>query len=243
MSKTPLSKTPLNALLIAGTDTDVGKTVLTCALAAYWLKHFPQANLGILKPLQTGIGDRERYHQLFNLPQSIDELNPLHFTAPLAPPIAASLEGRSIDLGIAWKAFERLRQQKEFVLVEGLGGLGAPITAETTMVDLAFDWHLPTILVVPVRLGAIGQAVANVALARQRRIKLQGIVLSCSQPCTEIEIDQWACPEMLESLTRVPILGILPHIANLDDRSALSAAAAQLDLERIMPLPFLATAA
>lgn len=78
----------MNALFIAGTDTDAGKTVLTCALAAYWQTHCSPQSLGILKPLQTGVGDRELYHQLFGqeFGLTIDELNPLHFDAPLAPP-------------------------------------------------------------------------------------------------------------------------------------------------------------
>ena len=87
----------MNALLITGTDTETGKTVLTTALAAYW-QRFVSPSLGIMKPIQAGIGDRELYSQLFTLNQSIDEINPLYFDAPLAPPIAAAKEGRTIDL-------------------------------------------------------------------------------------------------------------------------------------------------
>ena len=88
----------MNSLLIAGTDTDAGKTVLTSALAAYWQMYFPDRSLGIMKLLQTGTGDRELYTRLFALDQSPQELNPLHFGAPLAPPIAAEREGRHIEL-------------------------------------------------------------------------------------------------------------------------------------------------
>ena len=52
-------------LLIAGTDTEVGKTVLTSALAAYWSQYHPQQSLGLMKFMQTGIGDEEHYQALF----------------------------------------------------------------------------------------------------------------------------------------------------------------------------------
>ncbi len=81
----------MKSLLITSTDTEVGKTFSTCALAAYYQSHFPQRRLGIMKPIQCGVGDREQYTQLFQLDQSPVELNPLYFEAPLAPPLAAAL--------------------------------------------------------------------------------------------------------------------------------------------------------
>jgi dethiobiotin synthetase len=228
----------MNTLLIAGTDTDAGKTVLTSALAAYWLQHFPERALAILKPLQTGSGDREHYQRLFDLNQTLDELNPIHFDAPLAPPIAADLAGQAIRLDLAWQTYEQLRQRSDLLLVEGLGGLGSPITHELTLADLAREWRLPTILVVPVRLGAIGQAIANVALARQTKVDLRGIILSCPQPLSPEQIEQWASPAMMTSFTRIPVLGQLPYLSNPTDRIALSQAAASLDLEAFLPLRF-----
>ena len=102
------------------------------------------------------------------------------------------------------------------------------------MADLARDWHLDTILVVPVRLGAISQAIANVALATLQKVKLRGIVLSCSQIYTEAEIEQLAPPQMISSLASIPVLGILPYIENLSDISQLARAASDLDIERIL---------
>ncbi|MBD1862645.1 MULTISPECIES: dethiobiotin synthase [Trichocoleus] len=226
----------MNALLIAGTDTDAGKTVLTTALAAYWQTYCPTRSLGIMKPIQSGLGDRELYLRLFNLNQSIDEITPLYFQAPLAPPLAADREGRKIELELAWKGLETLRQQRDWVLVESLGGLGSPVTHETTVADLAWDWRLPTVLVVPVRLGAIAQAVANVALARQARVHLKGIVLNCTQPRTEQEIEDWAPSDLIQSLTNVPVLGVIPHLTDATDLAKLTEVAANLELERLMPI-------
>lgn len=225
---------PVNALLITATDTDAGKTILTSALAAYWHRYCQSRSLGILKPVQTGIGDREVYHRLFAL--SLEAINPLHFEAPLAPPLAAEKEGRRVEMEQAWQAFTRLRSTKDFVLVEGLGGLGSPVTHETTVADLAWDWRLPAVLVVPVQLGAIGQAVANAALARQSKVYLKGIVLNCSQARTDQEIADWAPADLIQSLTGLPVLGLIPHLTDVFNLTKLAQVASDLDLERLLPL-------
>lgn len=222
------------SLLIAGTDTETGKTVLTCALAAYWQTYRSPESLGILKPIQTGVGDRELYQKLFNLKQTPEEITPLHFQTPVAPPVAAAREGRGIDLGLAWQAYTSLQQQYQFLLVEALGGLGSPITWELTVADLARDWRLPVVLVVPVKLGAIAQAVANVALARQSGVHLKGIVLNCIQPCSEEEITNWVPVDLIQSLTNVPVLGLMPHLAHPTDLFKLAQVASNLELEQLI---------
>ncbi|YAF98763.1 MAG: dethiobiotin synthase [Nodularia sp. CChRGM 3473] len=221
----------MNTLLITGTDTEAGKTVLTTALAAYWQKYYPQRRWGIMKPIQSGIGDRELYQKLFSLQQSAEEITPLYFQAPLAPPIAAAKENRRVDLAVVWQALSKLRSQRDFVLVEALGGLGSPVTEELTVADLAGDWHLPTVLVVPVKLGAIAQAVANVALARQTKVNLKGIVLNCVQPRTDSEIADWTPSDLMQSLTNIPVLGCLPYLDNLADLDKLAQVASNLDWE------------
>ncbi|BAY32493.1 dethiobiotin synthase [Nostoc carneum NIES-2107] len=223
----------INALLITGTDTEAGKTVLTTALAAYLQKYFPQRNWGLMKPIQSGEGDREWYQRLFSLNQTAEEITPLYFQAPLAPPIAAAKENRQVDLAVVWQAFSKERSRRDFVLVESLGGLGSPITDELTVADLAGDWHLPTVLVVPVRLGAIAQAVANVALARQAKINLKGIVLNCVQPRSDAEIADLTPPEMIQTLTNIPVLGCLPYLENLTDLDKLAQVASNLNLETL----------
>jgi dethiobiotin synthetase len=225
----------LNALLITGTDTEVGKTVLTTALAAYWQKYQPQS-FGIMKLIQAGVGDRQLYTQLFSLNQSPEEIAPLYFDAPLAPPIAAAKEGRTVDLKILWQALENLRSKRDWVLVEALGGLGSPVTDELTVADLASSWRLPTVLVVPVKLGAIAQTVANIALARLIGVNLKGIVLNCVQACTDAEIADLTPVELIESLTNIPVLGCLPYLENPTDLDKLALVASNLDLERLMPL-------
>ncbi|MBD0268464.1 MAG: ATP-dependent dethiobiotin synthetase BioD [Cyanobacteria bacterium Co-bin8] len=223
----------LNALMIAGTDTEVGKTVLTSALAAYWQKFLSSRSLGLLKPVQAGVGDRELYQRLFLPDQPLEAITPQYFSAPLAPPLAAALEGRSLDLTAVWQTLERLCQERDWVLVESLGGLGSPVTEELTVADLAAAWHLPVVLVVPVQLGAIAQAVANVALARQCQVNLRGIVLNCCQPRSPEDIAQWAPAELITRLTQVPILGTLPYLDDPEDVEKLSNVGSSLQLEAL----------
>ncbi len=226
----------LNTLLIAGTDSGVGKTVLMCALAAYWQTYCAGRSLGMMKPVQCGEGDRELFIRLFPLNQSLTEINPIHFETRLAPPVAADRAGQRIQLDAAWQVLEHLAKQKEWILLEGIGGFGSPISHESTVADLAWDWRIPTVLVVPVKRGAIGQSVANVALARQSRVHLKGIVLNRMHPCTDQEQEDWAPIHLIESLTGVPILGEIPHLSEPTDLGKLSQVASNLDLERLMPL-------
>jgi len=223
----------LKTLLITGTDTEAGKTVVTTALAAYWQKYYPQRSLGIMKPIQSGMGDRELYQTLFSLEQSPEEITPLYFQAPLAPPIAAAKENRQVDLAVVWRTLLALQKQRDLVLIESLGGLGSPITDELTVADLAGEWRLPTILVVPVRLGAIANAVANVALARQTKIALRGIVLNCIQPRQEEEIADLTPVGLIQSLTNIPVLGCIPYVENPQDLEKLAEIAASLDWETL----------
>jgi len=223
----------LKTLLITGTDTEAGKTVVTTALAAYWQKYYPQRSLGIMKPIQSDMGDRELYQTLFSLEQSPEEITPLYFQAPLAPPIAAAKENRQVDLAIVWRTLLALQKQRDLVLIESLGGLGSPITDELTVADLAGEWRLPTILVVPVRLGAIANAVANVALARQTKIALRGIVLNCIQPRQEEEIADLTPVGLIQSLTNIPVLGCIPYVENPQDLEKLAEIAASLDWETL----------
>ena len=223
----------MNTLLITGTDTEAGKTVFTTALAAYWQTYYPQRRLGIMKPIQSGEGDRELYQKLFSLDQSASEITPLYFQAPLAPPIAAARENREVDLKLVWQTLEKVRSRHDIILIEALGGLGSPITDELTVADLAGEWRLPTVLVVPVKLGAIGQAVANVALAKQSRVHLVGIVLNCVEPQTEAQIADWTPPELIQSLTNTPVLGCVPYLENLSDFEKMAQVISNLDLETL----------
>lgn len=232
----------MGALLIAGTDTDVGKTFVTVSLAAYWQQYRLGTNstistnlLSIFKLIQTGVGDLELYNRLFADSELIKVVAPLCLSTPLAPPIAAAKEGKMIELGKIWQAFSSLERESNFILMETLGGLGSPVTRELTVGNIAADWRLPTVLVVPVKLGAVANAVANVALARSLKVDLKGIILNCSQPDAEERIEDLTPIDLIQSLTQIPILGTLPYISDLTNTRKLAQIVANWDLELILP--------
>ena len=99
------------SLLIAGTDTGVGKTALTATLIAYWQRHMTSQTVAVFKPIQSGEGDREFYQAHFQLSQSAEDITPLQYQHPLAPPIAANLEGRAVDLAQVWAKLQQLQTQ------------------------------------------------------------------------------------------------------------------------------------
>lgn len=231
----------MTILLVAGTDTDVGKTFVTIALTVYWQKYRlnrdskEQSLLSIFKLMQTGVGDVELYQRLFLEETGIDIVPPLRFDAPLAPPIAAAKEGKIINLGEIWQKLSLAEQKSQLVLVESLGGLGSPVTQELTVGDLAADWRLPTVLVVPVKLGAIAHTVANVALARSLKIDLRGIILNCSQLEAVGRTEDLTPIDLIQSLTNVPVIGTLPYAKDWDNSDRIARTVANWDLELILP--------
>ena len=229
----------MTALLIAGTDTDVGKTYVTIALAVYWQKYRlirgEQNLLSLFKLMQTGEGDVELYQRLFSEVEGVDIIPPLRFKAPLAPPVAAAREGKTINLGEVWQKFTAAEQKSKLVLLESLGGLGSPVTNELTVGDLAGEWRLPTVLVVPVKLGAIAHTVANVALARSLKIDLRGIILNCSQLEATARTEDLTPISLIQSLTQIPVIGTLPYTKDWDNSDRIAQKVANWDLELILP--------
>lgn len=221
-----------NCLLIAGTDTEVGKTVVSSALIAYWREFLSFSRLGVIKLLQTGIGDRQWYEKFCDVETVLKV--PLEYETPVAPPVAAQLEGREIDLGLVWRTLVALGEAQDFVLAESLGSLGSPVTDELTVADLVGQWRLPTVLVVPVRLGSLGQAIAQVSLARERKVNLKGIILSCGDPDASAQIEALTPPSMLQRFTQVPVVGIMPYVEHWEDRTALAKSAAEWHLEQLI---------
>jgi dethiobiotin synthetase len=222
MTTSPLGQ----CLFIGASDTDAGKTIVTAALTLVL------GNVGVMKLVQAGAGDREYYQRVLTLTQTPTELNPLYFAAPLAPPLAAEREGRTVDLAVVWQNLTQLRQRFPLVLIEGAGGLGSPVTWEWTGADVCAQWRLPTIVVIPVRLGAIGQAVAQVALARQVGVPLRGLVLNERQPLTPEQRQDWAPVGLIQSLTGVPVLAQFPYLEDTTDPACLKRAALAADMEQ-----------
>lgn len=215
------------ACFIAGTDTGVGKTLVSCALLEA-LAAQGRVVAG-LKPVAAGAGsyaggrangDALALAAASNLDGlGLAEINPVLLDAPLSPHIAAAREGRRLA---ADDLAERLRPVLEagadHVLVEGAGGWLAPISGTETMADLARVLGLPVILVVGLRLGCLNHALLTAQAIDSSGLPLYGWVASRIDP----EMD--AVAENVETLAaRLPgrMLGCVPR---LDPPSPASAA-------------------
>ncbi|WP_218081543.1 dethiobiotin synthase [Anthocerotibacter panamensis] len=220
----------MRTLLITGTDTGVGKTALALGLTAYW-QYYRSESVGLMKLLACGPDDVATYRRILTLDQEL--FCPLTYDAPLAPPLAAEKEGAAVELSQIWQGYQRLSTQKEQIFLEGVGGLGCPLTRDYTVADLARDWRVPVLLVAPVRLGVIGQLVAHSVFARHYGLKTVGIVLNQPEPVTPEDCERWAPVDLIANLCRLPVLGCFPYLPAWN-ALALAEATAGLDLEYLL---------
>jgi dethiobiotin synthetase len=164
-------------LFITGTDTDVGKTVVTCALAAALRSQGIQ--LSALKPLASGSGPPGE--DATDIGASAGHEARVHscFRAAASPERAAMEEGKEVQLDevIRW-----IQQHDKPLLVEGVGGWEVPINSRHRVSDLAEQLGLPVVLVAADRLGVLNHTLLTVDAIRSRGLELAGVVLNRLQP-------------------------------------------------------------
>ena len=141
---------------ITGTDTGVGKTVLTCLLARRLRR--TGKSVAALKPLCSGgRGDAHAIRAALDDALTLDQINPWHFRAPLAPVLAARQERRRVTLGAVTEHIRRVQEGFEYVIVEGAGGLLSPLGERFDSRDVITALRSLPIVVSANRLGAINQ--------------------------------------------------------------------------------------
>ena len=203
----------MSAFFITGTDTGIGKTLVSCAL----LRAFAQQGFSVagMKPVAAGSIDGELLNEDVRLLLAasnvvIDKslVNPYLLLAPVAPHIAAVKEKLVIDLAVIVSAFVGIQKQAEVVIVEGVGGFKVPLGEGCDTVDLARALGLPLILVVGMRLGCLNHALLTVAEIARTGLSLAGWVANCID-------DQMLClQENIETLTTripAPLIGVVPY--------------------------------
>ncbi|MCC7463835.1 MAG: dethiobiotin synthase [Gammaproteobacteria bacterium] len=194
---------------IAGTDTGIGKTRITCALLQAFNAIGHRA-VG-MKPVATGaktvdghLVSEDAAMIAANSAISGAEIRiaPYAFRLPVSPDIAADSAGICIDLDVISRQFADLASNAEFVLVEGTGGWLCPIGARTTMADLAVRLGLPVILVVGLKLGCINHALLAAESIRAHGCTLTGWIGN------RIDLDYLLPQANLATLSR--LLGMPP---------------------------------
>ena len=201
----------MNGLFVTGTDTGVGKTVLTGGIACA-LRARGHA-VGVAKPVQSGAlagdpyGDAQLLKRWTRVGESPGELAPFSFSAPLAPSIAAELEGRVVDRDEAVAHVRAIASRYDAVLVEGAGGLLVPLGQDWTVADLALDLALPVLVVARAGLGTVNHSALTVRVARQLGLEPIGVILN--GPADD---STPANARLIERLAGVPVLGHTPPL-------------------------------
>jgi dethiobiotin synthetase len=214
----------VSALFVTGTDTNVGKTFVSCALIHALRAH--GRRVAVMKPIETGVGeaagDALALRAAAEDPASLERVCPIRLRAPLAPSVAARLEGRTIDPEALARAIDERAAASEVLVVEGAGGLLVPIAGRFTFADLAKRCRLPVLLVAANRLGTVNHAALTVRVAAAYGLDVRGFVLS--QPAAETDPSAESNAGEIAALTGLRCIGVLPHLADP------TAAASRLDV-------------
>lgn len=170
-------------VFVTGTDTDVGKTEV--GRAAIASLRASGLSVGVMKPIETGVGkqgplDAKALKEAAGVDDPLGDICPQQFALPAAPDVAARDEGRTLDLEAILRAYQRIGANRDFVWVEGAGGLLVPTTSQTCMADLARTLELPVLLVARAALGTINHTLLSLAELERQKLPCVGVVISHS---------------------------------------------------------------
>jgi len=216
-------------IFITGTDTGVGKTVIAAGIIRALRRQGVKA--GGMKPVETGCIDEggtlvakdgRLLREIAEMDEPATVVTPVRFLYPLAPMVAAELEGRSIDLEAVMQAYSMLITKYDFLVVEGAGGIMVPLKDSGGSIssglsspaffisDLIKSLDLPVIVVAGAGLGAINHTLLTVAHAIGKGIEVLGVIINSSGPAGNTPAEQ-TNPGILQRICPVPILGVVPY--------------------------------
>lgn len=226
---------PTQSFFIAGTDTDVGKTLIATGLLVA-AKAQGLSTLAI-KPVAAGCQPTEqglRNDDALQLQQAMtmdipyEQVNPVALQPAIAPHIAAAQCGRRLQVSqLAGYCRGVLMQRPQLAIIEGAGGWRVPLNRAETLADLAKELNLPVILVVGMRLGCINHALLTAEAIARDGLTLAGWVgnqLDAGMPCYQENLNT------LKALIRAPCLGVVPFL----EQPAAEAVSHYLDLNTVI---------
>jgi len=210
----------VRGLFVTGTDTGVGKTEVTVALLAGWRAR--GRDVAGMKPAQSGVrpgepSDADRIRAASGGGDGAELVCPYSFAAPLAPAVAARLEGRAISFDHVLGCARELSRHHAALLVEGAGGLLVPLTSQQTYADLAWALGMPVLVVARAGLGTVNHTALTCETLRIRGLEVRGVVLN--RPTDETDPSEPYNPGEIERLTGVRVLASLPHLPDPAERA------------------------
>ena len=214
---------PSQRLVITGTDTNVGKTHVTCLIAR--LLRQQQFRVGVYKPVCSGaIGwspdsaidagharwdDIERIKAVTGRDWPDEVICPQRFLAPLAPPVAARREGRQVS-------FEQILDgvnpfsSSDLLLIEGAGGWLSPLTDEHSLADLAVKLQAPVLIVARTGLGTINHTLLTIEAIRHRGLKVAGVIMNEATPHS-FDLSSSSNSDEIRTRGNVHVFGSIRH--------------------------------
>ena len=210
----------IKGYFITGTDTDVGKTVVSTGI----LHALQQQGyrVGAMKPVAAGCtptptglrnSDALQLQQQSGLKLPYETLNPYAFEPAIAPHIAAADLNVRVDIETLFQHYQAIAELSDCVVVEGAGGWQVPLNDFQTIADLAKRLQLPVILVVGMRLGCISHTLLTVESIRATKLPLAGWVANQIDPHMDRIEENIAT---LKQHIDAPLLGQIPHLSQLD---------------------------
>lgn len=237
----------MRGLFITATDTNIGKTMITGAIAAALKTR--GMNVGVFKPLASGAVTDENGKLVANdatflmraasIPESLRrEVNAVCLAPALTPAVAAKLSKVTIDMEKIITNLLKNAQKYDLVLVEGVGGITAPLWEDYLVVDLIKRLRLPAVIVSEAGLGAINHLLLTDAYAKSHQVEVKGIILNRWEQDKAGILEESNIDYMMR-LTGLPLLGKMPLSKTLcveeNCIDGLAAAAkAHLDIDAIL---------
>lgn len=236
-----IANTQKVAWFIAGTDTEIGKTLIAGALL-HGLTKTGVRSAG-MKPVAAGAELRDgAWHNddadvlaaeaSVTLPQELT--TPFLLRQATAPHIAAEQEQRTIELAHILSCYQQIAALSDAVVVEGVGGFRVPLNDTDDTADLAQQLGLPVVLVVGLRLGCISHALLTAEAIAARGLRLAGWVANTVDAAM---LNADANIAALKSRIDAPYLGHVPRMSELPARALVEAAASHLDFSRLPGWP------
>jgi dethiobiotin synthetase len=213
-------------LFITGTDTGVGKTFVASSLAAFLRER--GYRVGVMKPVETGCSevngslipeDAVRLKDASGSTQPMEKICLYRFAEPLAPSIAAERAGEKINVDHLLATYGEIATEYDVTLVEGAGGLLAPLLPSYTYADFARVLKLPLMVVAANKLGVINHLLLTVEHASCKGLIIVGYVLNRISGETSLAAE--TNREVLSGLTGVPCLGELPFSEAAESQKVL----------------------
>jgi dethiobiotin synthetase len=206
-------------IFITGTDTGVGKTIVTAAVVTALKAQGIDA--GVMKPIVTGVpaigtgaSDSQWLLSISGVGDTLDAVSPYRFHTPAAPLVAAAHAGAPIDLNRITEAFSVLAARHECVIVEGIGGVLVPVTPDLFVVDLIKQLEVPTLVVARSGLGSINHTLLTLECLRSRGVRILGLVFNNPTRPTGIPDESETVTTILR-MSGLPSFGELPYCEEL----------------------------